>query len=138
MRRSFVVGLLVGMTATCFNAPFDVVKSRFQVGRDWLAGWGQLPFRPCLGTQLIRTGGDCTLPSCTRRCLQSQLPHERRYHTTWGTLATIYKEEGPQALYRGFLPKAIRLGVGQTIGLIVFKQMLKLTGAHETATQTKS
>jgi hypothetical protein len=29
--RSFGVGLLVGMGATCFNAPFDVVKSRFQV-----------------------------------------------------------------------------------------------------------
>jgi hypothetical protein len=29
--RSFGVGLAVGMGATCFNAPFDVVKSRFQV-----------------------------------------------------------------------------------------------------------
>lgn len=28
--RTVAVGTAVGMTATCFNAPFDVVKSRFQ------------------------------------------------------------------------------------------------------------
>jgi hypothetical protein len=31
--RSFAIGLCVGMGATCFNAPFDVVKSRFQVSQ---------------------------------------------------------------------------------------------------------
>ncbi len=29
--RDFAVGMCVGFTATCFNAPFDVVKSRVQV-----------------------------------------------------------------------------------------------------------
>jgi hypothetical protein len=28
----FFVGMSVGVIATCFNAPFDVVKSRVQVG----------------------------------------------------------------------------------------------------------
>ena len=36
----------------------------------------------------------------------------------------LRREEGPAALYRGFLPKAIRLGIGQTIGLMVFKRLL--------------
>jgi len=29
--RSFGMGLVIGTFATCFNAPFDVVKSRIQV-----------------------------------------------------------------------------------------------------------
>lgn len=54
-----------------------------------------------------------------------------RYRSTWGTLLHIARHEGPSALYRGFLPKAIRLGVGQTIGLMVFQKCLALVGASE-------
>ncbi len=54
-----------------------------------------------------------------------------RYRSTWGTLLYIARHEGPSALYRGFLPKAIRLGVGQTIGLMVFQKCLALVGASE-------
>jgi solute carrier family 25 2-oxodicarboxylate transporter 21 len=46
---------------------------------------------------------------------------------------TIYKEEGPSALYKGFVPKALRLGIGQTVGLIMFQQLLKLFGGHGSA-----
>ena len=41
------------------------------------------------------------------------------------------REEGPRALYKGFLPKAVRLGIGQTIGLMMFKQCLQLFGAAD-------
>ncbi|KAJ9505664.1 hypothetical protein QJQ45_026702 [Haematococcus lacustris] len=68
---SFMVGIVIGMAATCFNVPFDVVKSRFQ----------------------------------------SQLPGEVRYTSTLQALTTIYREEGAQALYKGFVPKALRLGL---------------------------
>lgn len=89
--RTVAVGMAVGMGATCFNAPFDVVKSRFQ----------------------------------------SQLPHQRTYRYTLPSLYHIYKEEGPRALYRGFVPKALRLGIGQTIGLVVFQNALKAFGVAE-------
>jgi solute carrier family 25 2-oxodicarboxylate transporter 21 len=39
--RTAALGLGLGMLATCFNAPFDVVKSRFQAqlpGGRWGAG----------------------------------------------------------------------------------------------------
>ena len=81
--RTIVIGISVGVTATCFNAPFDVVKSRFQ----------------------------------------SQLPGNKKYTSIIGTLQTIAREEGPRALYRGFVPKALRLGIGQTIGLMTFKKV---------------
>eukprot|EP00877_Chromochloris_zofingiensis_P010137 jgi/Chrzof1/5377/Cz16g00180.t1 len=62
---------------------------------------------------------------------QSQLPHQRKYRHVLPSLVTIAREEGVRALYRGFLPKAVRLGVGQSIGLVTFRQLLKVTGAEE-------
>ncbi|KAG2483083.1 hypothetical protein HYH03_018024 [Edaphochlamys debaryana] len=92
--RTVVLGTGVGVFATCFNAPFDVVKSRFQA---------------LLPQDRIARGYRFTLP----------------------TLAAIYKAEGPRALYKGFVPKALRLGIGQTIGLMVFQKSLAAFGAQE-------
>ncbi len=39
--------------------------------------------------------------------------------------------QGPRALYKGFVPKALRLGIGQTIGLMVFQESMALMGAKE-------
>lgn len=44
------------------------------------------------------------------------------------TLATIYREEGPRALYKGFIPKSLRLGIGQSVGLVTFQQLLRVFG----------
>ncbi len=52
---------------------------------------------------------------------QSQLPGQRKYQGTVSVLTTIYREEGATALYRGFLPKALRLGIGQTIGAVPWR-----------------
>jgi solute carrier family 25 2-oxodicarboxylate transporter 21 len=68
-------------------------------------------------------------PCATR--FQSQLPGQKRYTRVFPTLATIYTEEGPSALYKGFVPKALRLGIGQTVGLMMFQQLLKLFGGHD-------
>ena len=78
------IGFVVGFSATIFNCPFDVLKSRVQ-------------------SQLPATGGVI------------------KYRGIASSLILIVREEGLQALYKGFLPKAIRLGVGQTVGLMCFK-----------------
>lgn len=92
--RQLAVGVGVGVAATAFNAPFDVVKSRFQ----------------------------------------SQVPGAaRRYTRVFPSLARIAREEGPGALYRGFAPKALRLGVGQSVGLVVFQRCLVAFGAQHSA-----
>lgn len=44
----------------------------------------------------------------------------RKYNWTVPSLLTIYKEEGFAALYKGFLPKVLRLGPGGGILLVVF------------------
>lgn len=88
--RQLVVGTGLGVVCTCFNAPFDVVKSRFQ----------------------------------------SQLPDQKRYTSVFPTLATIWREEGARALYKGFVPKALRLGIGQSVGLVTFRQLLRVFGVE--------
>ncbi|KAI2627089.1 mitochondrial 2-oxodicarboxylate carrier 1 [Hypomontagnella submonticulosa] len=44
----------------------------------------------------------------------------RKYNWAWGACATVMKEEGFGALYKGFLPKVLRLGPGGGILLVVF------------------
>ncbi|KAF2223149.1 mitochondrial 2-oxodicarboxylate transport protein [Elsinoe ampelina] len=44
----------------------------------------------------------------------------RKYNWAVPALGTVYKEEGFRALYKGFLPKVLRLGPGGGILLVVF------------------
>ncbi|XP_044748290.1 mitochondrial 2-oxodicarboxylate carrier-like [Coccinella septempunctata] len=46
-----------------------------------------------------------------------------KYKTTYGSIATVYKEEGYAALYKGLLPKILRLGPGGAIMLLVYEYM---------------
>lgn len=43
-----------------------------------------------------------------------------KYNWAWPALATVAKEEGVGALYKGFIPKVLRLGPGGGILLVVF------------------
>ena len=43
-----------------------------------------------------------------------------KYNWAWPALATVAKEEGFGALYKGFIPKVLRLGPGGGILLVVF------------------
>jgi len=44
----------------------------------------------------------------------------RKYNWAWPSLALVMKEEGFAALYKGFVPKVLRLGPGGGILLVVF------------------
>eukprot|EP00128_Syssomonas_multiformis_P015467 Colp12_sorted_trinity150504_noHs@25596 len=46
-----------------------------------------------------------------------------KYNWTLPAIATIAKEEGIAALYRGFIPKVVRLGPGGGILLVVFEKV---------------
>ncbi|KAG7787185.1 hypothetical protein KL910_003847 [Ogataea haglerorum] len=48
----------------------------------------------------------------------------RKYNWTLPSLALVIKEEGFSALYKGFLPKVLRLGPGGGILLVVFTQTM--------------
>ncbi|KAJ9596392.1 hypothetical protein L9F63_012555 [Diploptera punctata] len=45
---------------------------------------------------------------------------EIKYRTTLGSMAIVYREEGWRALYKGLVPKVLRLGPGGAIMLVVY------------------
>ena len=47
-----------------------------------------------------------------------------KYNWAWPGLATIMKEEGFAALYKGFLPKVLRLGPGGGVLLVVYTNVI--------------
>jgi solute carrier family 25 2-oxodicarboxylate transporter 21 len=49
------------------------------------------------------------------------VPGQIKYHGCFATIAMIYREEGYFALYKGIVPKIMRLGPGGAIMLIVFE-----------------
>jgi solute carrier family 25 2-oxodicarboxylate transporter 21 len=84
--ETLITGFAGAVLATCFNAPFDVVKSRFQQ--------------------------QANLPNST------EIP---KYRSICQTLNVILKEEGIMACYKGFAPKAIRMGLGGSIAMFSFE-----------------
>jgi solute carrier family 25 2-oxodicarboxylate transporter 21 len=44
-----------------------------------------------------------------------------KYRFTWQTLYLVYKEEGIGAVYKGFKPKAIRMGLGGAVAMFAFE-----------------
>lgn len=49
-----------------------------------------------------------------------------KYNWAWPALGTVMKEEGFAALYKGFLPKVLRLGPGGGILLVVFTGVMDM------------
>lgn len=93
LAQTFVTGFFGATFATCFNAPFDVVKSRFQ---------SQLP--------LLALGSEGHVPG-----------QVLKYRGIFQSLLCIYREEGIASCYKGFQPKAIRMGLGGAVSMMVFE-----------------
>jgi len=53
--------------------------------------------------------------------IRGQVP---KYNWAWPSLAVVMREEGPAALYKGFLPKVLRLGPGGGVLLVVYTAMM--------------
>ncbi|XP_053139907.1 mitochondrial 2-oxodicarboxylate carrier isoform X3 [Hemicordylus capensis] len=49
------------------------------------------------------------------------VPGEIKYRTCFKTMAMVYKEEGFLALYKGLVPKIMRLGPGGAVMLLVYE-----------------
>lgn len=66
--------------------------------------------------------------NASRDVVKSRIQNETRgpgivpkYNWAWPAVGTVLKEEGFGALYKGFLPKVLRLGPGGGILLVVFQ-----------------
>lgn len=49
------------------------------------------------------------------------VPGQIKYRTTIGSILMVWREEGFTALYKGLLPKVLRLGPGGAIMLLVYE-----------------
>lgn len=62
-------------------------------------------------------------------CLSSQgpqpIPGQIKYSGTFSTMAIVAREEGFAALYKGLVPKVMRLGPGGAIMLLIFEYVYK-------------
>jgi solute carrier family 25 2-oxodicarboxylate transporter 21 len=61
--------------------------------------------------------------------VQNQISAPFKYGWTLPAAAKIAKEEGFKALYKGFLPKVLRLGPGGGILLVVFESVSEIIRA---------
>jgi len=95
--RKFAIGLGAGTFASCANIPFDVAKSRIQGPQ------------PVIGQ--------------VKSSIQGPQPviGQATYRTCFATIATVAKKEGVTALYRGLVPKVMRLGPGGAIMLLLYE-----------------
>jgi len=62
--------------------------------------------------------------------IQNQPHGIYKYNWTLPALGTIIKEEGLAAVYKGFIPKVLRLGPGGGILLVVFDQVSSMMRKH--------
>ena len=90
--RTLTTGFVCGVIATCFNNPFDVVKSRLQAELGGVTKGGrQRPVSPFNDSSVA------------------------------GRLGAILRTEGAAGLYAGFSAKAMRMGVGGAVGMAAYE-----------------
>lgn len=93
--RKLTIGLVSGSIGCSMNIPFDVAKSRIQGPQPQIASsaWDRCPIRKVT------------------------------YKQTLITIFHIYKQEGFFALYKGLLPRVLRLGPGGAIMMLVYENV---------------
>ena len=109
--QTLLSGAIGGILATAFNAPFDVVKSRFQ---------SQLP-HTITGTKQHPPFYFFNILNLFLFFFKKKKGKQVKYRYTIQSLITIYKDEGARALYKGFAPKSIRMAVGGGVCMAAFE-----------------
>uniref|UniRef100_A0A663DYD0 Mitochondrial 2-oxodicarboxylate carrier n=1 Tax=Aquila chrysaetos chrysaetos TaxID=223781 RepID=A0A663DYD0_AQUCH len=110
-----VAGLGSGLTEAVVVNPFEVVKVTLQTNRNAFTEDPNLEFLRKFGIGLV-SGTIASIINIPFDVAKSRIqgpqpvPGEIKYRTCFKTMATVYKEEGFLALYKGLVPKIMRLG----------------------------
>ncbi|KAF7635087.1 hypothetical protein Mgra_00005529 [Meloidogyne graminicola] len=92
---------------------------------------GSIPLRLLLGFISGSIASIANIPfDVAKSRIQGPQPKIKLYITTWQTINFIKREEGIAALYRGLLPKVMRLGPGGGIMLVVFETVYEFLSKH--------
>lgn len=62
----------------------------------------------------------------TKSRIQGDAGATPKYKSTFQTMSLILKEEGPRSLWKGFAPKAWRMGCGGAVGIVAFEFVMRL------------
>ncbi|XP_060118721.1 mitochondrial 2-oxodicarboxylate carrier isoform X3 [Heteronotia binoei] len=121
-----VAGLGSGLTEAVVVNPFEVVKVGLQANRDAFAQDPALEFLRKFAIGLV-SGTIASVINIPFDVAKSRIqgpqpvPGEIKYRTCFKTMETVYKEEGFLALYKGLVPKIMRLGPGGAVMLLVYE-----------------
>ncbi|XP_036912329.1 mitochondrial 2-oxodicarboxylate carrier isoform X4 [Sturnira hondurensis] len=121
-----IAGLGSGLTEAIVVNPFEVVKVGLQANRNKFAEDPTLEFLRKFGIGLL-SGTIASVINIPFDVAKSRIqgpqpvPGEIKYRTCFKTMATVYREEGILALYKGLLPKIMRLGPGGAVMLLVYE-----------------
>ncbi|XP_064920109.1 mitochondrial 2-oxodicarboxylate carrier isoform X3 [Columba livia] len=121
-----VAGLGSGLTEAVVVNPFEVVKVTLQTNRNAFTEDPNLEFLRKFGIGLV-SGTIASIINIPFDVAKSRIqgpqpvPGEIKYRTCFKTMATVYKEEGFLALYKGLVPKIMRLGPGGAVMLLVYE-----------------
>lgn len=139
--QTLTSGFAAGVFATCFNTPFDVIKSRMQadVGTTTLAAEASAPaavptatgmasavtttttgmagvVTTTTGTAGAEAGATAAAAVTAAAIRPAEAPPTGVVHR----IAAIVRTEGVLALWKGFTAKSLRMGVGGAVGLWSF------------------
>ncbi|XP_006750143.1 mitochondrial 2-oxodicarboxylate carrier [Leptonychotes weddellii] len=121
-----IAGLGSGLTEAIVVNPFEVVKVGLQANRNKFTEDPTLEFLRKFGIGLL-SGTIASVINIPFDVAKSRIqgpqpvPGEIKYRTCFKTMATVYQEEGILALYKGLLPKVMRLGPGGAVMLLVYE-----------------
>ncbi|KAG9125932.1 hypothetical protein FRC07_005538 [Ceratobasidium sp. 392] len=116
--NNFISGAAGGFVGTALNTPFDVRAQR------WMGYDGAL-----IEEQVVKSRIQGAHP------VPGVVP---KYNWTYPSLALILREEGPAALYKGFVPKVLRLAPGGGVLLLVVEAVLGVVRKGESGSAAKS
>ncbi|XP_038193508.1 mitochondrial 2-oxodicarboxylate carrier isoform X3 [Arvicola amphibius] len=121
-----IAGLGSGVTEAVVVNPFEVVKVGLQVNRNSFTEDPTLEFLRKFGIGFLSgtMGSVFNIPfDVAKSRIQGPqpVPGEIKYRNCFKTMATVYQEEGILALYKGLLPKVMRLGPGGAVMLLVYE-----------------
>merc|ERR550534_2719612 len=132
-----LAGLGCGLTEAFVINPFEVVKVRlqtetgvrlkeqrstFSTARDIVKADG-LGLKVLIGLTAGTLSSIANIPfDVAKSRIQGPqpIPGQIKYKTCFSTMAIVRREEGFKALYRGLVPKIMRLGPGGAIMLLVY------------------
>uniref|UniRef100_UPI00398F20F6 mitochondrial 2-oxodicarboxylate carrier isoform X6 n=1 Tax=Pristiophorus japonicus TaxID=55135 RepID=UPI00398F20F6 len=121
-----IAGLGSGLTEAIVVNPFEVVKVSLQAQRNTFLQDPAMEFLRKLGIGLLSG----TIASCVnipfdvaKSRIQGPQPTPGviKYRTCFNSIKAIYREEGFLALYKGLVPKIMRLGPGGAVMLLVYE-----------------